>query len=690
MSNKILLSIVSAICLITTLMGQPSSIALADTFESKVFVQVESSFEASIPRDIELYIHSNADGTGTAEYRTSASGDTEGDMSVYIIPDESFTLTEVNTGEQIEVSIIQSKTEWSSSDLMSNILVDGYGYVVVTGLKPGVWRGAFDFEISKEESTASKYVPGLYADANYKTLLKSWDDLLSEGVIKVTDGAAEALEDSINGYLAIGPEVTSISDNGFCAVSGLTGIYLPDSVTTLGRLAVGQCEDLVDVRLSQSLTTLGVGAFAYCPNLTELILPDSLQTISTQIIYGTGIKSIVVPANATVASLAFTMDSTDVLESILVNSNNTKYSSLDGVLYTKDLSTLVCFPIAKVVDIYTVPDETEYIGEYAFGYAKGVKRIIVPDGFKEYQNLSLMDSSIEYFNIPAGATVYSNYFPQVLSDSKNVKYVDIDDNNSTFKDIDGVVYSKDGKTIHYYPPNKDGEVFAIPSGVAAVNMGCFTQNRNLKELSVPEGVTSFGAFAAAGSNIEEIKIPSTLKQYTMYALAGASKLSSITFPNGHSSWYVQNGALYSNAKNLLTHLHGLPDTTFTTNSTCTRIADGAFQGSVHLVEATITDNVTTLGTQMFGECNELTTVHLSNKVTSIPNYVFMYCTKLTNIEIPSSVTTIGDRVFYMCTSLDLNVPSTVTKIGSGAFYRVPHITYSGSATGSPWGASSIN
>lgn len=117
---------------------------------------------------------------------------------------------------------------------------------------------------------------------------------------------------------------------------------------------------------------------------------------------------------------------------------------------------------------------------------------------------------------------------------------------------------------------------------------------------------------------------------------------------------------------------------------------GVFKQNNIITSIVFPESVTTLGVEMFDGCSNLSNVVLSNKLKVIPESCFWYCNSLKNIVIPNSVTTIHKFGFNNCGNLNISIPKSVTSIGQNAFYKVPHIYYSGPASGSPWGALAIN
>ena len=87
----------------------------------------------------------------------------------------------------------------------------------------------------------------------------------------------------------------------------------------------------------------------------------------------------------------------------------------------------------------------------------------------------------------------------------------------------------------------------------------------------------------------------------------------------------------------------------------------------------------------------ITSVIIDNNVTGIGTWAFEGCIGLTSVTIPNSATSIGSYAFDGCRSLtSVSIPNSINNIGPNAFYLVANINYSGTATGSPWGARSVN
>ena len=80
-----------------------------------------------------------------------------------------------------------------------------------------------------------------------------------------------------------------------------------------------------------SVTSIGSSAFSWCSSLTEVNIPASVTNIGSWV-----------------------FDYCSALTAIHVAEGNTAYSSEDGVLFNKDKTTLVCYPIGKTETTYTV------------------------------------------------------------------------------------------------------------------------------------------------------------------------------------------------------------------------------------------------------------------------------------------------------------------------------------------------
>ena len=103
-------------------------------------------------------------------------------------------------------------------------------------------------------------------------------------------------------------------------------------------------------------------------------------------------------------------------------------------------------------------------------------------------------------------------------------------------------------------------------------------------------------------------------------------------------------------------------------NTVTSIGTNAFQGCQNLTNVTIGTGVTNIEDEAFAYCGSLTNVTIPNSVILIGAYAFVGCNNLTSVTIGTNVTSINADAFYECPLTSVTIPNSVTNIGAGAFW----------------------
>lgn len=179
----------------------------------------------------------------------------------------------------------------------------------------------------------------------------------------------------------------------FESCSNLKEVILPNTITEIKKGAFRWCSGLTKITLSSNLTTIGELAFQSCRKLTSISLPNGLQTIDeVAFLDCNGLTSIDVPSSVTsIGEGAFR--ECDNLRAI--NIDNAYYRSIDGVLYNKDVTKLLCCPSGKSGSV-VIPDGVTELGNEVFYYGK-VTQITIPKSlvrvgdYAFFQCLSLTD-----------------------------------------------------------------------------------------------------------------------------------------------------------------------------------------------------------------------------------------------------------------------------------------------------------
>jgi len=176
--------------------------------------------------------------------------------------------------------------------------------------------------------------------------------------------------------ITIPSSVTSIGSDAFEGCTGLTSITIPSSVTSIGYSAFEGCTGLTSVTIPSSVTGIGDKAFYGCTNLTSITIP-SVIIIGDEAFKGSSLTSVTIPGSVTsIGNDAFGCCSK--LSSIDVDASNKCYSSIDGVLFNKNKTTLIQYPEAKSGANYIIPSSVTSIGDSAFYSCTGLTCITIP------------------------------------------------------------------------------------------------------------------------------------------------------------------------------------------------------------------------------------------------------------------------------------------------------------------------
>ena len=308
-----------------------------------------------------------------------------------------------------------------------------------------------------------------------------------------------------------GLPVTTIGYQSFFWNKNLTSIIIPPSVTVIGDEAFYNCENLTSIDIPSSVTVIGQRAFYFCESLTSVTIPFSVTTIRKG---------------------AFSHCAK--LTNINVDIRNTAYTSIDGVLFNKSGSILLCYPAAKR-GAYTVPSTVTAIEDVAFAGSYYLTNITIPSsvtaiGYGAFVDCKYLTSvtipplvttigemmfwgcsSLSGVTIPSSVTTigddafYSCSSIATIAIPKSVTFIgrgafvycysltsiNVDTQNNTYASIDGVLFDKNMHILIYYPTGKRGG-YSIPTTVTTIGEIAFLGCKQLTDVFIHPSVIFIG------------------------------------------------------------------------------------------------------------------------------------------------------------------------------------------------------
>ncbi|MBR3971641.1 MAG: leucine-rich repeat protein, partial [Ruminococcus sp.] len=395
---------------------------------------------------------------------------------------------------------------------------------------------------------------------------------------------------------ALPETVTELGEYSFHSTN-IENLTLPKNLKSLGYRAFYSSDKLKKVILPSGLEVIGDGAFAHCENLTEITIPDTVTKIESDAFYWcSSLTEIKIPDSVTeIGGTLF--ENCDKLETvyfgagiekfgddlfrgrnsltnITVASGNKLLSAEGGVLYNKEKTELIKYPVKKSTETYSLPDTVTTIQTGAFIDADFLERIELTDTL-EYINEEAFYDCDKLESIYIGKSVkeiYNDSFDYCYS----LKSVKVSEENAAFSSANGVLFNKDKTELIKYPAGLSMEGYTIPSSVRKVSYSAFDDQQGYYDIlerdyevyagdcllecmyswepvcvNVKTGTRIIGSAAFWADNVWGVSLPDEIRIICSEAFFACDNLQAVYIPEGVK--YIGNYAFY--VCNMLTDIY---------------------------------------------------------------------------------------------------------------------------------------
>ena len=402
---------------------------------------------------------------------------------------------------------------------------------------------------------------------------------------------------------AKGYRVVQIETSAF-EQTAITGVFIPNSVKTIGSYAFQMCVDLKSVRLSEQLTRIAGYTFYGCKSLTSIDIPEGVTSIDDYAFAGCEqLKDINIPSG---------------VEQFGKNVFwNTGFTSLPKLPESLTVIPKGMFYECTQLTSIEIPENITMIDECAFGRCP-----------------------ISEIEIPANVT---HVGVAAFANCKNITDLTIPDNVTEigFNAFNGCSNLKTVK---------------LSNNITSLNQGVFNECSSLESVIIPNGVKSIGKFAFEGcSSLGSINLPETLEEIGEQAFFGCSSLKQLFIPKNFVRFGKDENNTYWSFIYGCTSLTSIvvdkDNHVFDSRDNCNAIIETASNTLVAgCITTTIPEGIITIGSWAFGGFKYLTSISLPNSLNRIEQAAFNG-SGLREIIIPENVTYIGAYAFSSCNSL---------------------------------------
>lgn len=288
--------------------------------------------------------------------------------------------------------------------------------------------------------------------------------------------------------------VTSISESSFEGCTSLRSVtWSATGSASIGISAFEGCTTLSTFAIPDRATTINDRAFYGCTSLAAVSIPDSVTTVGDQAFAASGLTEVTVPGCRSMGDGVFescrSLGSVTIADDVAMIPEGifSGCSSLDEIVFGEDpsLRTIEAQAFAGTAfTAFTIPEGVTTVDATAFSGCTALQTVGIPSTLRDMGERPFEGcSSLTSFTVSADSSVYAS--------------------------VDGVLYSKDLRTLVRYPSAPSSSEFSVPEGTVTISAGAFESADSLTTVEIPASVTTIGSEAFQGcSGLKSVAIAS--------------------------------------------------------------------------------------------------------------------------------------------------------------------------------------
>ena len=422
------------------------------------------------------------------------------------------------------------------------------------------------------------------------------------------------------------------------------------------------------------------------------------------------------------------------LRGIDVEENNPQYCSINGVLFSKDMKTLIKYPEQHDGKEYSVPSGVETIDDFAFYNCVRLSSVVLPYDVKRIGRGAFCNSNLKQIELPAkpipidelafatneyvGFTGYKRglgnvllrfrhndvLIPVLLTNNwrvnKNevllaefVEAVDIGRKQELFLDMKDIGYKR-FMAFYLYLVHDDIQCkqYLIKTKNTLKKSMYASLVKYLSTDASKKSVSTSGKKLSKDASLSKWSFK-TMNDGTYGVMRYKGKETAVIIPESYNGTPVTaicpqafSGEKASNCREIkkiampksivciedeaFSYCECLEEIVF--SPALESIGQKAFIKCKKLRISDVPDSVSDIGSDAFAFCNSITEFSFPPNILTIPERAFEYCENLETIHLNESITSIGKQAFNNCKKLkNVSIPDSLKKVGRDAFTYCP-------------------